>query len=142
KLDSLAIQACCESSLPLKSGRPSAPSSAESAPSTSALQPWSPKSAWASEKSRKITGTRRMHSPSMLSQLDSDVHVKPLSTVQLDEQPSPSSVLPSSPSSSIKRPSPQSEVHESPSQLGSRRHCAEQPSNGRVLPSSHASAPS
>src|SRR5690606_5435394 len=29
-----------------------------------------------------------------------------------------------------------------PSQFGSRRHSAEQPSNGRVLPSSQASAPS
>src|SRR5690606_34837819 len=34
------------------------------------------------------------------------------------------------------------EVHDVPSQLGSRKHSAEQPSNGSVLPSSQLSAPS
>src|SRR5690606_23000715 len=45
-------------------------------------------------------------------------------------------------SSLITSPSPQSEVHDAPAQLGSFSHAGEQPSNGIVLPSSHASAPS
>jgi hypothetical protein len=47
------------------------------------------------------------------------VQVQPASTVQIDEQPSPSAVLPSSHSSPSTMPSPQVEVHAPPVQFGS-----------------------
>src|SRR5690606_252375 len=67
---------------------------------------------------------------------------KPGSFLQVDEQPSPSLVLPSSHSSSMTRPSPQSEVQPSGVQVGSVWQNDEQPSNGVSLPSSQLSAPS
>jgi len=71
------------------------------------------------------------------------VHLKPSSTLQSAEQPSPSVVLPSSQSSPRTMPSPQAEVQALvPSQAGSLRQSDEQPSKGMALPSSHASAPS
>src|ERR1041384_1372150 len=69
------------------------------------------------------------------------LHVKPDSMVQVDEQPSPDRLLPSSHCSPpSKMPSPHLPVH-SPGvppdgQAGSGTHVAEQPSNGVVLPSS------
>src|SRR5690606_23876028 len=89
-----------------------------------------------------MTGTRRMHSPFSISQVESRVQVNPFSMVQFDEHPSPSITLPTSHSSVITRPSPHAETQDCPSESGSRRHSAEPPSNGRVLPSSQASAPS
>src|SRR3954469_15513989 len=89
-----------------------------------------------------MAGTRSTHSPLIIAHEVACVQVKPCSTVQIEEQPSPSTVLPSSQSSLISRPSPQPDVQDSPLQSGSRRQSAEQPSNGALLPSSQLSAPS
>src|SRR6187399_2933543 len=62
--------------------------------------------------------------------------------VHVEEQPSPSALLPSSQSSLIRRPSPQLDVQDSPEQFGSFWQSEEQPSNGSLLPSSHPSEPS
>src|SRR5262245_53250110 len=101
-----------------------------------------PKSASLSEKSRKTAGTLSTHSPLILSQTGICSQSNPFSFVQVEEQPSPSAVLPSSHSSLMTRPSPQSEVQDSPAQSGSVRHSDEQPSKGSSLPSSQLSAPS
>src|SRR6478609_794645 len=83
-----------------------------------------------------------MHLSLIFSQFAVCEHVKPPSFLQVEEQPSPSLVLPSSHSSLIKRPSPHSEVQPVPVHLGSVWHVEEQPSNGTALPSSQLSAPS
>jgi hypothetical protein len=101
-----------------------------------------PKSGWASPKSRKMAGTRSTHAPLTFSHWGSCLQVKPFSSSHVDEQPSPSKVLPSSQPSLMTMPSPHSDVHDCPWQLGSRRHKEEQPSNGMLLPSSQLSAPS
>src|SRR6188768_330766 len=100
------------------------------------------KSACMDVKSRNTAGTRSAHSPPTISQLGFCAHSKPGSSWHLDEQPSPSSALPSSQASSMIRPSPQYEVHEAPLQSGSDWQLAEQPSSGMALPSSQPSAPS
>ena len=93
----------------------------------------SPKSpVTSSAKSRKMAGTRSTHCPPIFSHTAWATQSKPVSTVQVDEQPSPSIMLPSSQSSSMSRPSPQSEVQDAPAQFGSRKQIAEQPSKGRV----------
>src|SRR6188768_4012515 len=89
-----------------------------------------------------MAGTRRTHLPSIFSHTGVCTQSNPASFAQVEEQPSPSAVLPSSHSSLMTRPSPQSEVHDSPAQSGSVRHSDEQPSNGTSLPSSQLSAPS
>ncbi len=54
---------------------------------------------------------------------------QPVSTVQVDEQPSPAIVLPSSqPSCGNLRPSPQTAVQVPPAHLGSMVQVGEQPS--------------
>src|SRR5215471_836702 len=70
------------------------------------------------------------------------VHVNPGSIVQVGEQPSPATVLPSSHASPTTMPSPHFDTHDAPAQLGSLRQSSEQPSNGRALPSSQLSVPS
>src|SRR4029079_16203821 len=70
------------------------------------------------------------------------LHMNPGSILQLAEQPSPSTLLPSSQSSWTTMPSPQRDMHEPLLQSGSFWQSAEQPSNGSALPSSHPSAPS
>src|SRR4051794_22035165 len=89
-----------------------------------------------------MTGTLSTHAPLIFSQLAFCEHSKPGSFVQLDEQPSPSLVLPSSHSSLMSRPSPHSEVQPSAAQVGSVWQVDEQPSKGTALPSSQLSAPS
>src|SRR5260221_7002761 len=64
-----------------------------------------PKSGWLSLKSRKMTGTRRMHRPSFISQECAVVQVKPGSRVQVEEHPSPLLLFPSSHCSLRTRPS-------------------------------------
>jgi hypothetical protein len=128
---------------PLSAGRRFASSLSATAPTASVVQALSsPKSVWVSEKSRKMAGTRSAHCPPISSQTAWATQSKPVSRVHVEEQPSPSTRLPSSQSSSMSKPSPQSEVQDRPSQLGSFRQIGEQPSNGVVLPSSHDSAPS
>ena len=83
-----------------------------------------------------------MQASLIFSQLAFCEHSKPPSFLQVEEQPSPSLVLPSSHSSLISRPSPHSEVQPSPLQVGSVWQVDEQPSNGTALPSSQLSAPS
>src|SRR5262252_8804006 len=83
-----------------------------------------------------------MHLPSSFSQDVLVVQVKPGSILQVEEQPSPFRVLPSSQSSFSTRPSPHLDVQAPALQLGSVRQVAEQPSKGRVLPSSQPSTPS
>src|SRR5688572_13530765 len=122
--------------MPVTTGRPSG------MPQVVSGYTGQPKSGALSEKSRKTAGTRSTHSPLIFSQTGIDSQLKPFSLVQLDEQPSPSAVLPSSHSSLMIRPSPQSDVQDSPAQSGSVRHSDEQPSNGASLPSSQLSAPS
>ena len=69
--------------------------------------------------------------------------VKPVSTVQVGEQPSLADVLPSSQASwGNFRPSPQTAVQVPLAQLGSFVQVGEQPSYGIWLPSSHCSKPS
>src|SRR5215471_9083058 len=71
------------------------------------------------------------------------VQVKPASTVQVAEQPSPDVVLPSSRASFGNfRPSPQTAVHVPLAHCGSSVQVGEQPSYGMSLPSSHCSKPS
>src|SRR5260221_10799793 len=78
------------------------------------------------------------------------LHLKPGSTLHVPEQPSPSTVLPSSHSwpfalsMASSNPSPQAVAHAPPAagQTGSRRQKGEQPSPVAVLPSSHCSEPS
>src|SRR5260221_6297834 len=78
------------------------------------------------------------------------LQLKPGSTLHFDEQPSPSTVLPSSQSWPLtlsigsRRPSPQTVAQAPPvgGQTGSRRQKGEQPSPVAVLPSSHCSEPS
>src|SRR5215468_5348550 len=73
----------------------------------------------------------------------SELQVKPVSSLQSWEHPSPSWTLPSSHSSCGNlRPSPHTAVHSPLSHLGSIMQVAEQPSNGIRLPSSHCSLPS
>src|SRR6478609_6220280 len=83
-----------------------------------------------------------MHLSLIFSQLAVSEQVKPPSFLQVDEQPSPSLVLPSSHSSPMSRPSPHSEVQPVSVHFGSVWQVEEQPSNGMVLPSSQLSAPS
>src|SRR5436190_2445066 len=68
--------------------------------------------------------------------------MNPGSILHAAEQPSPSTLLPSSQSSWTTMPSPQRDMHEPVLQSGSFWQSAEQPSNGKALPSSHPSAPS
>src|ERR1044071_6654004 len=89
-----------------------------------------------------MAGARRMHLPSFISHESFVVQVNPFSIVHVDEQPSPSLLLPSSQSSLSTRPSPQRDVHAPAEQSGSAWQSFEQPSNGVWLPSSHTSAPS
>src|SRR4029079_16394801 len=70
------------------------------------------------------------------------LHMNPGSILQFAEQPSPSTLLPSSQSAWTTMPSPQRDVHEALLQSGSFWQSAEQPSNGSALPSSQPSAPS
>ena len=71
------------------------------------------------------------------------MHLKPCSTLQSGEQPSPSMLLPSSHSSPSTMPSPHVEVQALvPLHDGSFWQSDEQPSNGMLLPSSQPSAPS
>src|SRR4051812_8742548 len=71
-------------------------------------------------------------------------HVKPVSTWQVLEQPSPLRKLPSSHCSlPSTMPSPQVDVQAEPgAHAGSAWHVPEQPSKGTALPSSQLSAPS
>src|SRR5262245_66228615 len=69
----------------------------------------------------------------------------PGSILQAAEQPSPSTLLPSSHASLTTMPSPQRDMHApfaAVLQSGSFWQVAEQPSNGSAFPSSHPSAPS
>src|SRR4029079_9915286 len=70
------------------------------------------------------------------------LHMKPGSILQLAEQPSPSTLLPSSQSSLTTMPSPQRDMHAPVWQSGSCCQSAAHPSKGSALPSSHPSAPS
>src|SRR5262245_7095959 len=70
------------------------------------------------------------------------LQVRPGSTWQADEQPSPLTLLPSSHSSDTTRPSPHGDEHTPVPQPGSFWQSAEHPSKGIVLPSSQLSAPS
>src|SRR5260221_350420 len=71
-----------------------------------------------------------------------DGQLQPVSIVQVELQPSPDSVLPSSHCSCGNfRPSPHTAVHVPPLQRGSTPHQGEQPSYGLRLPSSHCSKP-
>src|SRR5580693_8079799 len=71
------------------------------------------------------------------------VYPVPVSSVQVELQPSPETVLPSSHCSCGNlRPSPQTAVQVPPLQDGSTVHVGEHPSNGIRLPSSHCSEPS
>src|SRR5450432_1297039 len=78
------------------------------------------------------------------------VQLKPSSFLHFEEQPSPSTVLPSSQfvgsirSAGRSRPSPQADMQGPPvgGQTGSRRQNGEQPSPVTMLPSSHCSEPS
>src|SRR6478609_4496202 len=71
------------------------------------------------------------------------VQVKPVSRVQVAEQPSPAVVLPSSQASCGNfRPSPQTAVQVPLAHCGSSVQVGEQPSYGIRLPSSHCSKPS
>src|SRR5580700_4722019 len=71
------------------------------------------------------------------------VQLHPDSIVQVELQPSPEVVLPSSHCSpGNTSPSPHTAVHVPPVQCGSMVHVGEQPSYGMVLPSSHSSEPS
>src|SRR5262245_52722523 len=89
-----------------------------------------------------MAGARMMHFPFFISHESLVVHVKPPSILQVEEQPSPSLLLPSSQSSLSTSPSPQRDVHAPAEQSGSAWQSLEQPSNGTSLPSSHTSAPS
>src|SRR5688572_11058717 len=82
--------------------------------------------------------------PAIISQGASFSQMKPSSSVQRSEQPSPLRMLPSSHSSSSTMPSPQLDVHAvvGPVHVGSRRQLGAQPSKPTVLPSSQLSAPS
>src|SRR5450432_3723084 len=73
--------------------------------------------------------------------------VNPFSIMHFEEQPSPSTVLPSShslPSPANRRPLPQTFMQPPPAtgHLGSIRQKGEQPSPVTLLPSSHCSEPS
>src|SRR5262245_52512379 len=113
-------------------GRPSASSVSATAPISSVVQALPPKSVCASPKSRNTAGTRSTHCPLTCSHGAAATQVKPVSTWQVEEQPSPSIRLPSSQASLMMRPSPQSDTHVGPEQFGSTRHSGEQPSNGAV----------
>src|SRR5580692_1947420 len=71
------------------------------------------------------------------------VQLQPVSIMQVELQPSPETVFPSSHCSpGNTRPSPHTAVHVPPEQCGSIVHVGEQPSYGMRLPSSHCSSPS
>src|SRR5882724_10841130 len=71
------------------------------------------------------------------------VHLYPSSILQVEEQPSPSLVLPSSQSSSLNlMPSPHGDVHAPESQFGSSWQSGVQPSPRSWFPSSQRSLPS
>src|SRR6187431_1609649 len=89
-----------------------------------------------------MAGTLSTQPPLIFSHWATCLQVNPVSFVHVEEQPSPSMVLPSSQSSLISRPSPHSDLQGAVAQFGSRRQSVEQPSNGVVLPSSQLSAPS
>src|SRR5512138_316079 len=78
----------------------------------------------------------------MGSPMGACVQVHPSSTLQSDEQPSPLAWLASSQPSLSTRPSPHSDTQAPFAQFGSFWHSAEQPSKGRLLPSSQPSPPS
>src|SRR4030095_7044991 len=87
-------------------------------------------------RSRKMAGT------TIVLPRSGCLHMNPGSILQSFVQPSPSTLLPSSQASLTTMPSPQRDMHEPVLQSGSFWQAAEQPSNGRALPSSHPSAPS
>src|SRR5580693_8507756 len=71
------------------------------------------------------------------------VQLHPVSIVQVELQPSPEAVFPSSHCSpGNTSPSPHTAVHVPPEQCGSIVHVGEHPSYGMVFPSSHSSSPS
>ena len=80
-----------------------------------------------------------MHGPPSSSQSPPVTQVKPASTWQLCEQPSPSRMLPSSQASSNTKPSPHSELQVPLLQSSSVWQVAEQPSRDFSLPSSQLS---
>src|SRR5262245_36384393 len=88
------------------------------------------KSTCAAVKSRNTVGTFNRQSAVAGSQLGRCTHTKPSSRWQLDEQPSPSRVLPSSQPSLITSPSPQSLRQLPWLQSGSAWQSLEQPSSG------------
>src|SRR5215831_6377333 len=88
-----------------------------------------------------------MAGTTMLSPSGGRLHMNPDSSMQVDEQPSPDRLLPSSHCSPERTmPSPHLPVHAPgvppDGQAGSGTQVAEQPSNGVVLPSSQPSDPS
>ena len=122
-------------------GLPAAFSVAATIPVVAAFWPVAPGSKSAGVwnlKSRLTMGTW------MVGPSGGCLHVNPASMVQVDEQPSPDRLLPSSHCSPVSRmPSPHLPVHApDPAQAGSTWQVDEQPSNGTVLPSSQPSAPS